>query len=106
MKFSEDGSEYETELFDSKKDAKGELDEILIASGDSKELYRIVDDSIQEETNLYYWPAMKIKPFKIEVEKPKPRKPPLPPNKTMKDKKQYNRKDKYSLSFLQTGYEL
>lgn len=49
---------------------------------------------------------MKIKPFKIEAPKPKTRKKPLPPNKTMKDKKQYNRKDKYSLSFLQGGYEL
>jgi hypothetical protein len=49
---------------------------------------------------------MKIKPFKIEVEKPKARKPPLPPNKTMKDKKQYNRKDKYSFSFLEIGYEM
>jgi hypothetical protein len=27
----------------------------LIASGDSKQLYRIVEDSIQEETNLYMW---------------------------------------------------
>lgn len=54
LKFSEDGSPYETEIFDSKKDAKDELDEILIASGDSKELYRIVEDNIQEETNLYH----------------------------------------------------
>lgn len=54
LKFSEDGSPYETEVFTSKKEAKDELDEILIASGDSKELYRIVEDSIQEETNLYY----------------------------------------------------
>ena len=53
MKFSEDGSAYETEFFDSKKDANGELEEILIASEDSKELYRIVEDSIEEETNLY-----------------------------------------------------
>jgi hypothetical protein len=54
LKFSEDGSTYQTELFDSKKDANGELDEILIATEDSKELYRIVEDSIQEETNLYH----------------------------------------------------
>jgi len=53
LKFSEDGSEYETEVFDSKKSAKEELEEILIATEDSKELYRIVEDSIQEETNLY-----------------------------------------------------
>ena len=54
MKFSEDGSQYETEFFNSKNDANGELDEILIATEDSKELYRIVEDSVQEETNLYH----------------------------------------------------
>lgn len=54
LKFSEDGSSYETEIFDSKKSAKEELKEILISTEDSKELYRIVEDSIQEETDLYH----------------------------------------------------
>lgn len=53
LKFSEDGSEYETEIFDSKKSAKEELEEILISTEDSKELYRIIDSKTEEETNLY-----------------------------------------------------
>lgn len=53
LKFSEDGSNYETETFSSKKEAQEELDEILLASGDSKELYRIVGAGVQEDTNLY-----------------------------------------------------
>lgn len=53
LKFSEDGSKYEVETFNSKRGAQDELDEILLASGDSKELYRIVVAGIQEDTNLY-----------------------------------------------------
>lgn len=54
LKFSEDGSPYETEIFDSKKEAKEELEEILISTEDSKELYRIIDSNTEEETNLYH----------------------------------------------------
>jgi hypothetical protein len=49
---------------------------------------------------------MKLKPFKIEVEKPKARKKAVPPTKVIKDKKSYSRKQKYALTFLEWGYEL
>lgn len=53
LKFSEDGSKYEVETFNSKREAQDELDEILLASGDSKELYRIVGAGVQEDADLY-----------------------------------------------------
>lgn len=53
LKFSEDNFNYETETFASGKDAADELDEILLASGDDKELYRIVSADVKEDTDLY-----------------------------------------------------
>jgi hypothetical protein len=44
---------------------------------------------------------MKIKSFKIEVKKPKARGFSIPPNRVIKDKTQYNRKQKHK-----GGYEL
>lgn len=49
---------------------------------------------------------MKIKSFSMPVEKPKTRKKPVPASKVIKTKKQYTRKSKYLLSFLEEGYEL
>jgi len=44
---------------------------------------------------------MKIKSFKIKVKKPKARGFAIPPNRVIKDKTQYSRKQKYK-----GGYEL
>ena len=44
---------------------------------------------------------MKIKSFKIEVKKPKVRGCAIPPNRIIKDKTQYNRKQKHK-----GGYEI
>ena len=45
--------------------------------------------------------VMKIKSFKIEVKKPKSRGFAIPPNRVIKDKSKYNRKQKHK-----GGYEL
>jgi hypothetical protein len=48
-----DQEDYVVELFSSKKDAESELIAIITELGDSPSDYRVVDESVIEDGNLY-----------------------------------------------------
>jgi hypothetical protein len=49
----EPDKEYEPELFNTKKEAESELIMIISELGDSASDYRVVDESVIEDENLY-----------------------------------------------------
>jgi ubiquinone biosynthesis protein Coq4 len=53
LKTSVDGSDHEVEKFDSIQDAQNELQDMVDSMDDDPELYRVVESSVEEETNLY-----------------------------------------------------
>lgn len=54
LKYSEDeGKTYQVDLFDTKEDARKELDSILEELQEDEELYRIVTEDVVEDFNIY-----------------------------------------------------
>jgi hypothetical protein len=53
MKSAEDDCNYETELFNTKQDAKNEIDDMCELLNESKLDYRVVKETTKEDINYY-----------------------------------------------------
>jgi len=54
MKFSEDGQNYEPEIFETQQEAIQEMRDMIESLEEAQELYRVVTADEVEDTDLYY----------------------------------------------------
>jgi len=54
MKFSEDGQNYEPEIFETEHEAIQEMQDMIESLEEAQELYRVVTADEVEDTDLYY----------------------------------------------------
>jgi len=54
LKYSEDGGNtYKVDLYDTEEEARFELNSILSEFGEDSDGYRIVEESVEEDINIY-----------------------------------------------------
>jgi len=53
LKESEDDANYEVSLFDTQEEAELEVKEIIEALGDWADTYRVVPETVEQETEVY-----------------------------------------------------